>query len=110
VKLLTGMYQPTSGQVLLDGVTLADLDVAAWRERTAAAFQDFVRYEFLAGETMGIGDLPRFPRSARRCGAPTPPGSRTHCPTALPHRWAGPSPEGRTSLAASGNDWPWPAA
>jgi ATP-binding cassette, subfamily B, bacterial len=59
VKLLTGMYQPTSGQVLLDGVPLADLDVAAWRERTAAAFQDFVRYEFLAGETVGIGDLPR---------------------------------------------------
>jgi ATP-binding cassette, subfamily B, bacterial len=59
VKLLTGMYQPTSGQVLLDGMPLADLDVAAWRERTAAAFQDFVRYEFLAGETVGIGDLPR---------------------------------------------------
>jgi ATP-binding cassette subfamily B protein len=60
VKLLTGMYQPTSGQVLLDGVPLADMDVAAWRERTAAAFQDFVRYELLAGETVGIGDLPRL--------------------------------------------------
>lgn len=60
VKLLTGMYQPTSGQVLLDGVPLADMDVAAWRERTAATFQDFVRYEFLAGETVGIGDLPRL--------------------------------------------------
>ncbi len=60
VKLLTGMYQPTSGQVLLDGVPLADMDVTAWRERTAAAFQDFVRYELLAGETVGIGDLPRL--------------------------------------------------
>jgi ATP-binding cassette, subfamily B, bacterial len=60
VKLLTGMYQPTSGQVLLDGVPLADMDVTAWRERTAAAFQDFVRYELLAGETVGIGDLARL--------------------------------------------------
>jgi ATP-binding cassette, subfamily B, bacterial len=60
VKLLTGMYQPTSGQVLLDGVPLADMDVAAWREQTAAAFQDFIRYELLAGETVGIGDLPRL--------------------------------------------------
>jgi len=60
VKLLTGMYQPTAGQVLLDGVALADLDLAAWRERTAAAFQDFVRYELLAKETVGIGDLPRL--------------------------------------------------
>jgi ATP-binding cassette, subfamily B, bacterial len=60
VKLLTGMYQPTSGQVLLDGVPLTDLDLAAWRERTAATFQDFVRFELLAQEAVGIGDLPRL--------------------------------------------------
>jgi ATP-binding cassette, subfamily B, bacterial len=60
VKLLTGMYQPTAGQVLLDGVPLADLDLAAWRERTAAAFQDFVRFELLAAEAVGVGDLPRI--------------------------------------------------
>jgi len=60
VKLLTGMYQPTAGQVLLDGVPLAGFDLAAWRERTAATFQDFVRFELLAGETVGVGDLPRI--------------------------------------------------
>jgi len=60
VKLLTGMYQPTAGQVLLDGVPLTDIDLAAWRERTAAAFQDFVRFELLAGEAVGVGDLPRI--------------------------------------------------
>jgi ATP-binding cassette, subfamily B, bacterial len=60
VKLLTGMYQPTAGQVLLDGVPLADIDLAAWRERTAATFQDFVRFELLAGQTVGVGDLPRI--------------------------------------------------
>jgi len=60
VKLLTGMYQPTAGQVLLDGVPLTGIDLAAWRERTAATFQDFVRFELLAGETVGVGDLPRI--------------------------------------------------
>ena len=60
VKLLTGMYQPTAGRVLLDGVPLASIDLAAWRERTAATFQDFVRFELLAGETVGLGDLPRI--------------------------------------------------
>jgi ATP-binding cassette, subfamily B, bacterial len=60
VKLLTGMYQPTAGQVLLDGVPLSDIDLAAWRERTAATFQDFVRFELLAGEAVGVGDLPRI--------------------------------------------------
>ena len=64
VKLLTGMYQPTAGQVLLDGAPLADLDLAAWRERTAAAFQDFVRFELLAAEAVGVGDLPRMSQPA----------------------------------------------
>jgi ATP-binding cassette, subfamily B, bacterial len=60
VKLLTGMYRPTAGEVLVDGVPLAGLDLTAWRERTSAAFQDFVRYELLAGQTVGLGDLPRL--------------------------------------------------
>jgi ATP-binding cassette, subfamily B, bacterial len=60
VKLLTGMYRPTAGEVLVDGEPLAGIDLAAWRERTSAAFQDFVRYELLAGETVGVGDLPRL--------------------------------------------------
>jgi ATP-binding cassette subfamily B protein len=59
VKLLTGMYQPAAGQVLIDGVPLAGIDTASWRERTAATFQDFVRFELIAGQTVGIGDLPR---------------------------------------------------
>jgi ATP-binding cassette, subfamily B, bacterial len=60
VKLLTGMYQPTAGQVLVDGVPLDDIDLAEWRARTAATFQDFVRFELLAGQTVGLGDLPRL--------------------------------------------------
>jgi ATP-binding cassette subfamily B protein len=60
VKLLTGMYQPTSGQILVDGIPLDDMDLAAWRARTAAAFQDFVRFELLAGQVVGLGDLPRL--------------------------------------------------
>jgi ATP-binding cassette subfamily B protein len=69
VKLLAGMYQPTAGQVLLDGVPLADLDLAAWRERTAATFQDFVRFELLAGEAVGVGDLPRMSEPAALASA-----------------------------------------
>jgi ATP-binding cassette, subfamily B, bacterial len=60
VKLLTGMYRPTGGQILIDGVPLDDIDLTRWRARSAAAFQDFVRFELLAGETVGLGDLPRL--------------------------------------------------
>jgi ATP-binding cassette, subfamily B, bacterial len=60
VKLLAKLYSPTSGRVLVDGTDLARIDSARWRERLAGAFQDFFRFEFHAGVTIGIGDLPRL--------------------------------------------------
>ena len=60
VKLLAKLYTPTSGRILIDDVDLARIDSAQWRERLAGAFQDFFRFEFQAGETIGIGDLPRL--------------------------------------------------
>ena len=60
IKLLARMYEPTSGRVLVDGVDLARIPPAPWRERLAGAFQDFFRFEFRAHRTVGIGDLPRL--------------------------------------------------
>ncbi|HUB37987.1 MAG TPA: ABC transporter ATP-binding protein [Streptosporangiaceae bacterium] len=60
VKLLAKLYRPTSGRILIDGTDLARLDPAQWRERMAGAFQDFFRFEFRAGQTIGLGDLPRI--------------------------------------------------
>jgi ATP-binding cassette subfamily B protein len=57
IKLLTGMYQPTAGSILLDDTPLTDIDPAAWRTRTAATFQDFIQFELVAQEVVGIGDL-----------------------------------------------------
>ncbi|MFD3587361.1 ABC transporter ATP-binding protein [Streptomyces sp. NPDC058683] len=59
VKLLCGLYRPTAGDILLDGTDLGRIPPEAWRARTAAGFQDFVRYEFAVGLTVGVGDLPR---------------------------------------------------
>jgi len=58
VKLLTGMYQPTRGEMTVDGNAMGDLDLDAWRARTSAAFQDFARFELVARETVGVGHLP----------------------------------------------------
>ncbi|MGN6793473.1 MAG: ABC transporter ATP-binding protein, partial [Streptosporangiaceae bacterium] len=60
VKLLAKLYAPSSGRVLIDGTDLARIDSSRWRERMAGTFQDFFRFEFQAGETIGIGDLPRL--------------------------------------------------
>jgi ATP-binding cassette subfamily B protein len=60
VKLLAKLYAPTSGRILIDARDLARIDSKQWRERLAGAFQDFFRFEFQAGQTIGIGDLPRL--------------------------------------------------
>ncbi|MEV8372086.1 ABC transporter ATP-binding protein [Kribbella sp. NPDC056861] len=59
VKLLSRMYDPTAGQILVDGVPLSSLDPESWRGRLSAGYQDFVRYEFTAREVVGLGDLAR---------------------------------------------------
>jgi ATP-binding cassette subfamily B protein len=57
VKLLTGMYVPTEGDVLLDGRPLVDFDAASWRRRTTGAFQDSFRLRTTVSEAVGVGDL-----------------------------------------------------
>jgi ATP-binding cassette subfamily B protein len=75
VKLLAQYYAPTSGEIVVDGVSLATVATAAWRARCSGAFQDFVRFELPLGEAIGIGDLPRAEdavqvrRAAARAGA-----------------------------------------
>ena len=59
VKLLCRFYEPSEGRVLVDGADLAELPFEAWRARIAAGFQDFVRFELVARESVGVGDLPR---------------------------------------------------
>ena len=56
IKLLTRLYAPTSGRILLDGQDLAEWDEAALRERIGVIFQDFARYQLLVGENVGAGD------------------------------------------------------
>jgi ATP-binding cassette, subfamily B, bacterial len=57
VKLLCGLYQPTSGRILIDGQDLADLSPAQWRSRVATLFQDFARIELTLGESIGHGEI-----------------------------------------------------
>ncbi len=58
VKLLCKLYEPTSGQILLDGRPLQRVATDAWRREVSGAFQDFYRFEFPARTSVGLGDLP----------------------------------------------------
>ena len=87
VKLLTRMYEPTQGRILIDGVDLADIDVDGWRQRLSAAFQDFAALEFIARHTVGVGDLARLDDERRVLDALDRAGA-TDVASALPARTA----------------------
>jgi ATP-binding cassette subfamily B protein len=57
VKLLTRLYAPTSGQILLDGVDLCEYDLTSLRQLFGVVFQDFVHYEFSVRENIGFGQI-----------------------------------------------------
>jgi ATP-binding cassette subfamily B protein len=59
VKLLCRFYSPTAGRITVDGRDLERMIAEDWRSRVAGAFQDFMRFEFRARRTIGLGDLPR---------------------------------------------------
>jgi ATP-binding cassette subfamily B protein len=65
IKLLTRLYRPSSGRVLLDGLDLELWDESRLRERIGVIFQDFARYQMLVGENVGAGDEPFFLDEAR---------------------------------------------
>jgi ATP-binding cassette, subfamily B, bacterial len=60
IKLLTGMYRPTTGQITVDGQDLAGLSPERWRQATTGAFQHCVRFAMSLGDGVGAGDLPRL--------------------------------------------------
>ncbi len=60
IKLLTRLYQPTTGRILLDGADLADWDEATLLRRVGVIFQDFMRYQLTVGENVGAGDVRYF--------------------------------------------------
>lgn len=72
IKLLTRLYTPTRGRVLLDGLDLKRWDEDALRRRIGVIFQDFNRYQLSVGENVGTGDVdhledePRWREAARQ--------------------------------------------
>ena len=65
IKLLTRLYKPTHGRVLLDGRDLQEWDTTVLRRRVGVIFQDFVRYQLMVGENIGAGDVRAFEDEAR---------------------------------------------
>jgi ATP-binding cassette subfamily B protein len=65
IKLLTGLYRPGKGRILLDGTPLEEWETETLRRRIGVIFQDFARYQISVGENIGVGDVEHF-RDAER--------------------------------------------
>ena len=84
VKLLAKFYEPTSGRVLIDDVPLAKIHATEWRQRLSGSFQDFARFEFTLGLSVGVGDLTASTDDAS-IGHAIMRGGADDLVTALPH-------------------------
>ncbi|MEM9926576.1 MAG: ABC transporter ATP-binding protein [Cyanobacteria bacterium P01_D01_bin.50] len=56
VKLLARFYDPTQGNIFIDGENLKDLNIEQWRQKIGVVFQDFCRYSLTLGENIALGD------------------------------------------------------
>jgi ATP-binding cassette subfamily B protein len=65
VKLLTRLYDPDEGRILLDGHDLREYDLEALRGNMGVIFQDFVRYNLSAGDNIAVGKIAARSDSAR---------------------------------------------
>ena len=75
IKLLSRLYDPTEGVILIDGVDIRDLDPLILRQKIGVIFQDFVRYHVPASENIGFGQIDAVDRmdeivqAAKKSGA-----------------------------------------
>lgn len=83
IKLLTRLYTPSQGRILLDGRNLQEWNSEVLQRRIGVIFQDFVRYQFKVGENIGVGDVADF-EDARRWQDAAAKGTATEFIEALP--------------------------
>jgi ATP-binding cassette subfamily B protein len=75
IKLLSRLYDPTEGAILLDGIDVRDIDPLELRQKIGVIFQDFVRYHLPASENIGFGQIEaadhmeKIIEAARKSGA-----------------------------------------
>lgn len=75
IKLLLGLYKPTEGKIMVEGIDLRNADLTAWRKKCTAIFQDFHKYNLSVKDNIGIGqiddigDYDQIVRAAKSSGA-----------------------------------------
>lgn len=72
IKLLLRFYEPTAGEILLDGTPITRFNVSEYQQKFGVIFQDFFRYEFTVKENIAVGNIlevdnmPKIEQAAER--------------------------------------------
>lgn len=105
IKLLSWLYEPTSGRITADGVNLAGVDPAAWRTRMSVVFQDFVRYDLSVADNVALGNA-TVPRDEQALAAAARDAGLDDLLDRLPGGWDTPLSRSRTGgVDLSGGQW-----
>ena len=86
VKLLAGLYIPSSGRISYQGLDLREWEPTALRERIGIIFQDFNRYQLKVGENIGVGDVGEI-ENAERWSAAAGKGQAAKFIESLPEQY-----------------------
>ncbi len=57
IKLILRFYEPTEGEILLDGINIKDFNIIEYQAMFGVIFQDFFKYEFTIKENIAIGNI-----------------------------------------------------
>jgi len=69
VKLLARMYDPTEGTIYLDGTDIKHFNLESYRNMISVIFQDYVRFNFKAGENIAVGKIEEIANNVQITGA-----------------------------------------
>jgi ATP-binding cassette subfamily B protein len=65
IKLLTRLYEPSSGAIFLDNIDLREYDIEDLRREIGVIFQDYMRYDFSVSENIGMGKIEELKNESR---------------------------------------------
>jgi ATP-binding cassette subfamily B protein len=105
VKLITRLYDPTEGRILLDGADLRDYRLEELQSQIGVIFQDFMRYEMTAWQNIAVGRLDVLQKTV----APNGEVPSSGCRSAMNNYWGAASRAASIFRAASGRRLRWPA-
>lgn len=60
IKILSGLYEIREGDILINDISLKDIDIEDYYTKISVLFQDFVKYELTLQENIGFGDMKNF--------------------------------------------------